>query len=525
MASQQGICINFGGCSKADKHEIVNIPQGADLVCPECGSRLKVRQASSAIPRGLIVVGLVFVAMVIVGAWLVMHHKPVHVAHAPSPAATPTPAATVSRNVLLRFNGSNTIGAKLAPELVKSFLQQLGDTDVRIIRGANDEESTIEGRHGNAQDVVEIKAHGSANAFASLQAGQSDIGMASRRITPAEVQQLQPLLGDLTSNTSEHVLALDGVAVIVNQANVVRGLTMDQLARIFAGEITDWSQVGGAGDPISLYARDEKSGTFDFFNDSVLKPHGKRLAALPAERRFDDSTKLSDAVAADPGGIGFIGLPYVGANKALAIGDTGVTPRKPSVMTVKTEDYLLSRRLYLYTPATAKNPNASKFIEFALAKTAQPIVTEVGFMGMDVSPLAASDPKTVGTDDPRAASAQWRQLTSGAIELPTRLRFRSGSSQLDTRANRDIGRIDGLLSQPSYSGAKVILIGFADSSGMPAANKKLSEDRARIAGRELSPYGVNIATAAGLGAEAFVASNETPEGREKNRRVEVWLRK
>src|SRR5262249_46163084 len=426
---------------------------------------------------------------------------------------------------LLRFNGSNTIGAKLAPELVKSFLQQLGDTDVRIIRGTNDEESTIEGQHGNTQDVVEIKAHGSGSAFTSLQAGQSDIGMASRKIKPAEVQQLQPLLGDLTSNASEHVLALDGVAVIVNQANSVRGLTMDQLARIFAGEITDWSQVGGAGDSISLYARDEKSGTFDFFNESVLKSRGKKLAALPAERRFDDSTKLSDAVAADPGGIGFIGLPYVGANKALAIGDTGVQPRRPSVMTVKTEDYLLSRRLYLYTPATAKNPNVPKFIEFALGKTAQPIVTEVGFIGTDLSPLPASELKTVGTDDPRAASAQWRQLTSGAIELPTRLRFQSGSSQLDTRANRDIGRIDGLLSQPSYSGAKLILIGFADSSGSPGANKKLSEDRARLAGGELSPYGVNIATVAGLGAEGGVASNETPEGREKNRRVEVWVRK
>ena len=156
---------------------------------------------------------------------------------------------------------------------------------------------------------------------------------------------------------------------------------------------------------------------------------------------------------------------------------------------------------------------------------AAPLLVARRVWKVQASPLAASEPKTVGTDDPRAASAQWRQLTSGAIELPTRLRFQSGSSQLDTRANRDIGRIDGLLSQPSYSGAKLILIGFADSSGSPAANKKLSEDRARIAGRELSPYGVNIATVAGLGAEAGVASNETPEGREKNRRVEVWLRK
>ena len=437
------------------------------------------------------------------------------------PAATPANAPSLVRNVLLRFEGSNTIGAKLVPELAKSFLERIGDTDVRIIPGANEEELSVQGKHDNTLDVVEIKAHGSGDAFKALKSGECDIGMASRKIKATEVEELQASLGDLTSDASENVLALDGVAVIVNQANPVRVLTMDQLARIFSGEIKDWSQAGGAPGPISLYAYDEKSGTFDFFNESVLKPRGKKFAALPANHRFENGTKLSDGVAADPSGIGFIALPFVGVNKALAVGDTGVAPRKPAIMTVKTEDYLLSRRLYLYVPAAPKNPNVSKFIEFALGPTIHPIVANVGFISMDLA--TELKPTVVDSSDPRAASAEWRRLTAGATELPTRMRFRSGSSLLDTRANRDIGRIAGVLS--SYNGGKLILIGFADGSGSPAANKTLSHDRANVVERELSPEGVTIANVVGLGAAAFVAPNETPDGREKNRRVEVWVRK
>src|SRR5262249_33774155 len=127
--------------------------------------------------------------------------------------------------------------------------------------------------------AIEIHAHGSTTAFIDLKGGACDIGMASRKITTKEVDDLRPLLGDLSSNASEHVLALDGLAVVVHQTNSVKTLTVTQVAAIFAGEITNWSQVGGASGAITLYARDDKSGTFEFFRDHVLKKHGKSLAA------------------------------------------------------------------------------------------------------------------------------------------------------------------------------------------------------------------------------------------------------
>jgi phosphate transport system substrate-binding protein len=211
-------------------------------------------------------------------------------------------------------------------------------------------------------------------------------------------------------------------------------------------------------------------------------------------------------------------LNYIGSNKVVALSDTDVEPRKPSLLTIKTEDYMLSRRLFLYTAVTPTNSNVKPFIEFALGTAAQPAVERADLVNMDLTPVP-SDP-----NDPRDQFASWSQLTAGATEIPTRFRFRAGSSDLDTRANRDIGRIVGILSQPQYRGKQVILIGFADSSGRHRQIKRSRKARADIVKKELAPEGLAFSKVVGLGAEAFIAPNDRREGREKNRRVEVWVK-
>ncbi len=434
-----------------------------------------------------------------------------------APTAPPRSAA----ETLLRFHGSNTIGGKLLPALAEAFLKQEGYANIHKVPGAKEEESFIVGERSGAEKQIEIQAHGSKTAFEDLKSGLCDIGMASRPIKPEERQNLLPLLGDLTSNTSEHVLALDGIAVIVHPSNPLRTLTLAQLADIFSGALTDWSQIGGRAGTIAIYARDDKSGTYDFFKEAVLKAHGKALAANA--QRFEDSGKLSESVSNDPAGIGFIGLNYIGSNKVIALADTGVEARKPSLLTIKTEDYMLSRRLFLYTAEKPSNPLVFKFIEFAVGAAAQPVVESIGLVNMDLNPIkkTAEEQK----NDPRSKSSRWRSLTVQATdEIPTRFRFRTGSSELDTRANRDIGRIAGILEQQKYQGKSLILIGFADASGTHSLNCRLSQDRAEIVRRELAVEGLNIDQVVGLCEEAPVAPNDTPENKEKNRRVEVWVK-
>jgi len=538
-------CPNLGNCDKADKGELIRLPVDSPATCPECNSTLIAaagRGGGTGIPPWLPIAAIGLLLLLIgVGGWFfftrdssVPNCAPPEVLDPATgvcrtlkPNCTPPemldPATqncvtpTKSGDILLRFHGSNTIGGKLLPALASAYLAQEGYGNIRRISGTDPEESFIVGERNNAEKRIEIQSHGSKTAFEDLGNDRCDIGMASRAIKPEEQQALSPMLGDLTSATSEHVLALDGIAVIVHPSNPVKSLTLAQLADIFSGTLSDWSQVGGRAGSITVYARDENSGTWDFFNETVLKKHGKTLASRV--QRYEDSAKLSETVGHDPTAIGFIGLNFAGTNKILGLADVSVAPKKPTLLTIKTEDYLLSRRLYLYNAEKPANPEVLKFVEFAVGATAQPVVTSVGLVNLDVTPLTRTE-----TDDARGQSARWKKLTAGAIEIPTRFRFRTNGDELDTRANRDIGRIVYLLSQPAYQNKKVILIGFADTSGSAVINQKLSQSRAEIVKAVLAEEGVEIAVVEGIGAEAFVAPNDTDDNKEKNRRVEVWVK-
>jgi len=294
----------------------------------------------------------------------------------------------------------------------------------------------------------------------------------------------------------------------------VQSLTKEQLARVFAGEITDWRQLGGPSVGINVYARDDKSGTYDTFKTLVLG--SKKLVANA--KRFEDIRELSDAVAKDLDGIGFIGLPYVRDAKALAVSENGTCPFVPNHFTVSTEEYALSRRLFLYNASSPTSDLARKFVNFALSPEGQEIVEKIGFVGQTVAP-------TQGTSVPSGAPERYRQLTTGATRLSLNFRFRSGSSELDNKASADLDRVVTFLTDLHYSGQNILLFGFADNTGTSQTNDALSKDRANAVAQQFGERGVNAAAVVGLGSQLPVASNETAEGREKNRRVEIWLKK
>jgi phosphate transport system substrate-binding protein len=337
--------------------------------------------------------------------------------------------------------------------------------------------------------------------------------MASRKIKQEEATNLAAL-GNMTSPASEHVVGLDGIAVIVSKANLVQSLTKDQIARIFAGETANWQQLHGPDAAINVYARDDKSGTYDTFKALVLG--GKKLAANA--KRFEDSRELSEAVAKDPNGIGFIGLPYVRDAKAVAVSENGTRPFLPNHFTVSTEDYALSRRLFLYTAVSPANDLARKFVDFALSPQGQEIVEKIGFVGQNVTPIQ-------GTTIPGDAPDRYRQLTTGATRLSLDFRFGTGSSDLDNKALADLDRVVTFLKDLHFSGQNIMLFGFADSIGPTEVNDALSKIRATAVAQQFEQRGVNASAVVGLGSQLPVASNETAEGREKNRRVEIWLRR
>ena len=289
---------------------------------------------------------------------------PLAVASPPLPPAPPRP----DKPVALRLHGSNTIGKDLVPALCEDFLKFDGATSVQRKPGEKENETDIEAvlPSESAEPLTfEVQAHGSKTAFEDLATGKCDIGLASRQIKSDEAQQCALAgLGDMFSPACENVLGSDGVAVFVNKINPINVLTREQIADIFSGRITDWSQLGGNAGPIDLYAPDDKSGTFDTFKSVVL---GTRNLS-PRASRYENSAKLSDEVAADANGIGIAGMAFVRGSKALAISEGGARPRLPTPFTVTTGEYPLSRRLFLYIPANPQNKWTRKFVEFAISE-------------------------------------------------------------------------------------------------------------------------------------------------------------
>jgi phosphate transport system substrate-binding protein len=306
-------------------------------------------------------------------------------------------------------------------------------------------------------------------------------------------------------------MGLDGLAIIVNKSNPVSALSKEQLAKIFTGEIADWKDAGGAAGPIKVLARDDKSGTYDTFKALVLGK-GKLVAGAV---RLEDSRELSDRVADDKSAIGFIGLPYIRSAKAVAVSEAGVAPLVPNRLTVATEDYLLSRRLFFYVAAQPK-PLVRRFVEFALASDGQDVVARTGFVELNV--------KAGGSTAAANSTPAYMRLIAGAQRLSLNFRFRTGSNELDNRALADLDRVSGFLSNPAHQHGGIILCGFADSQGSAETNEALASSRANAVAAEFKRRGMIPAAVNAFGATNPVASNKTEDGRQKNRRVEVWMR-
>jgi phosphate binding protein len=426
-----------------------------------------------------------------------------------SSATIPAPAS----EVLLRLHGSNTIGAELGPALAEAYLKAQGATEVARSRGlvGSDVTLVVGKRPGKPDAAIEVAAAGSQTAFEDLETKKCDIGMSSRPIKVTELERaLKAGLGDLTGSGSEHVLGLDGIAAVVHPANPVRSLTTVQLRLLFDGEVTDWLKVGAPAGPVSILARDDRSGTFDTWKHLVMGD----TPIVPTAKRFAESDKLSEAVAADPSAVGFIGLAYVKNARAVAVAEPGSSPLFPSRFTIASEDYALTRRLFLYTPARGATPAGLEFVTFALSPAGQKVVSDAGFVDLTIR---LRDPEPCAGKCP----ARYLELSKKARRLSLDFRFRKGSTALDSRGERDVDRLLAFLKdRPS---PHVYLLGFADGQADGTKKDEVSKARAHAVEEELAAHGVRAQGVLGFGSEMPVASNATEAGRDRNRRVEVWL--
>ena len=413
--------------------------------------------------------------------------------------------------LLFRMHGSNTVGAALGPALAKHYLRkELGAGNVHYRPDSVPRQGWIVGElpDGRGEVAIEIHAHGSSTAFRDLRAGLADVGMASRPIKAKEVTALKPL-GSFTGPQAEYVIGLDGIAVIVPRNNRIKSLTVAQLAAVFSGRIRSWRELGINMGRIAVYARDDNSGTYDTFKHLVL---GKKLKLTGSARRYESNAELSDDVSRDPQAIGFVGLPYIRNSRAVTIAVTKGAARYPSVFNVATEDYALSRRLFMYAAPRTQNRDVEKFLAFALSDSGQKVVRQTGFVSQNIEALDMQVSKVY----PR----EYRDFVKNARRLSVNFRFKKGSLELDSRAYRDLERVAKYIQQhPEVN--ELMLFGFSEDASIPIHNISLSEARADKVENELRKRGITVHHIRGYGAYGSVADNKE---KEKNRRVEVWVR-
>jgi phosphate transport system substrate-binding protein len=365
----------------------------------------------------------------------------------------------------------------------------------------------------NREIKVELFAHGSSTAFEDLNNRLCDLGMASRAIKNEEIKMLKRF-GSIKSSKSEYIIGLDGIAIIVNRSNTLEKINKTTLQKIFSGEIADWSQLGLKAGAIDVYARDEKSGTYDTFKSLVLS---EQATLTPQALRFESNAKLSEKVSQDPNGIGFVGLPYINQSKALAISDNTEAALKPTPFSVSTEDYLLARRLYFYVPQNAENEYAESLAKFAISEQGQTLAQESGFVSQQI--------KLAKQAVIQPAPDEYRKLTEAATRLSLNIRFDKGQPIPDNKAVQDIQRVLTFMKNSEYKNRGLMLFGFSEeTAASPLYSLGLSTHRADLVANLLVKKGLNVVNVRGFGSEAPVADSATPTGRIKNRRVEIWLR-
>ncbi|MBI5686516.1 MAG: phosphate ABC transporter substrate-binding protein [Verrucomicrobia bacterium] len=243
-------------------------------------------------------------------------------------------------------------------------------SDTMVILGQKWAEVYMKKNPGTA---VQVTGGGSGTGIAALLNGTTDICNASRAMKTKETAQF---LAKFKTRAREYKMCLDAISVYLNKNNPVQKLSFPQLEGIFIGKITNWKQVGGNDTPISLYGRENSSGTYEFFKEHVLG--GKDFAA--ATKTMPGTAAVIQGVANDANGIGYGGVAYGEGVKAISVSKVdGGDAVAPSAESVRSGKYPISRFLFNYVDPKKDNGAVADYINWCLSDEGQAVVKNIGF--------------------------------------------------------------------------------------------------------------------------------------------------
>ncbi len=273
---------------------------------------------------------------------------------------------------MLRIRRSAAIGSMVLMAFAGAHAQQAtkivldGSTTVGPIAKAFAE--YYMGKHPDVN--ITVSESGSGNGAKAIINGTADIGNLSRKMKEEEVQAAK----DKGRNVVEHVIAMDGIAIVVHPSNPVKGLTKDELKSIYIGEITNWKQLGGPDGKIVVISRDTNSGTYESFQQLVTKSD-----RITEKAEYVGSNgAVRQRVMTTVGAIGYVGLAFTEGVKPLEI--NGVLPTQ---VTVNDKSYAISRPLFMYTNGEPQDGTPlADFLNLYKTADGKKIISEQGFVAL-----------------------------------------------------------------------------------------------------------------------------------------------
>lgn len=389
--------------------------------------------------------------------------------------------------------------------------------------------------NNSVSSTLDIAQDNQRDAFEALLAGKSKFILSTAPISNDLADELVAAgHPDFRDPGREVIVALDAITPIVHPDNNIRDLSVETIARIAAGRIENWSELGGPDLAIRMVLPDEATSIAQVVNDRIMRPNRLRISRLM--ERVGNEADATAIINTDPAAITLTSAALADGVKQLPLREVCGPLSVATEFAIKAEEYPLARRLYLYTSEQSLSQSQKEFLSFAGSAEAQAQLHEFGFFGQTVEdvPMTLQGSRLASailqTDTPEIfeRTRKLMETLTSADRLSTTFRFEPGSSDLDNKSLRDAVRVSDYLAQPENAEREILLLGFTDSVGRSDLNDLLSLQQAlKIKEAILNASAGRISedriVVTSYGSIAPVGCNTTAEGRYSNRRVEVWL--
>ncbi len=438
----------------------------------------------------------------------------------------------------ITFSGAPTVGRVLMPALIEAFAIRNEYDLTRENLAANQFVIALASRvDGAVLGEFSFRLTNTDEGFADLLANEADIAMTLREARTDEVTRARDAgLGNLTARGRSRVLALDALVPVVAPSNPIQAITTPELAQVLAGEIDNWSVLGGPNAPIGVHLHDARTGLGQATVDRLLAPEDLNL--VDGAIRHKDSQDLARAVSDDPFALGVTSRSEIGNTWELALKGNCGFALNATRRAVKTEDYPLTAPMFLYLPARRFPKLAREFLAYMRDPSAQLVIRRAGFVDQ------APEEIRINEQGDRFANAilrageeirlsELQDMVSALAplkRLSTTFRFEAGSARLDAQSRSNVQQLARAMEIGLYDARRLVFVGFSDGEGAASANRNIAMRRASAVKSavtraaetaNLDRIGLEVAA---FGEAMPMACDDSAWGRQVNRRVEVWVR-